>query len=111
HAGGRVRQRCTSRPLDPDSYLGGRVVAPAGSGKSRLLAHVARAYPGPVAWCGTPDPPPRTAAALAARRWRSVAPTLPAERTVTDGAGAPFPEDGTIDALMRSLGNGTPHVL
>jgi DNA-binding SARP family transcriptional activator len=50
--------------VDPDAFRVGWIVAPAGSGKSRLLAHVAEAYPGPVVWCGIPDPAPRTQVAL-----------------------------------------------
>ena len=62
---GLVRHRLTSRLTDPGMYRVGSVVAPAGSGKSRLLAHVALSFPGPVAWCGSPDPIPRTERALA----------------------------------------------
>lgn len=92
-ASGLVRSRLTSRLLDPAAYLVGRVVAPAGSGKSRLLAHVALAYPGPVAWCGTPEPVPRTAAALAAWLWDSLAPALGAR------TGPPPGIQGICDAL------------
>ena len=62
---GLVRERLVARLVDPDDdYSVARVVAPAGSGKSRLLSHVARHYPGPVAWCGSPDPVPRSEASL-----------------------------------------------
>ena len=44
---GLVRHRLTSRLLDPAAYLVGRVVAPAGSGKSRLLAHVGARHQAP----------------------------------------------------------------
>ena len=66
---GLVRDRLTARLLDPSNYRVGWVVAPAGSGKSRLLAHVADRYPGPVAWCDTPDPVPRSEAAFVAWLW------------------------------------------
>ena len=52
------------------------MAAPAGSGKSRLLAHVALAAPGPVAWCGTPDPVPRSERALAGWLWDGLAPAV-----------------------------------
>jgi ATP/maltotriose-dependent transcriptional regulator MalT len=52
------------RMTDPERFRVGWIVAAAGSGKSRLLAHVADAYPGPVVWCGIPDPAPRTEEAL-----------------------------------------------
>ena len=61
---GLVRQRLVKGLITPSSFAVARVVAPAGSGKSRLLLHVARHYPGLVAWCGTPDPVPRTESAL-----------------------------------------------
>lgn len=84
---GLVRERLVSRLTDPEAFACGWVVAPAGSGKSRLLAHVAKAYPGPVAWCGTPDPAPRTEAALT--RWiGSCLPTAAEPETVDDLAEA-----------------------
>lgn len=61
---GLVRERLIRGLVTPSSFAVARVVAPAGSGKSRLLLHAARHYPGLVAWCGTPDPVPRTEAAL-----------------------------------------------
>jgi DNA-binding SARP family transcriptional activator len=72
-ASGLVRQRLTSQLLDPTAYVVGRIVAPAGCGKTRLLTHVAVAYQGPVAWCGTPDPVPRSERALAEWLWDGVA--------------------------------------
>jgi DNA-binding SARP family transcriptional activator len=92
-ASGLVRKRLTSRLLDPGAYLVGRVVAPAGSGKSRLLAHVAISYPGPVAWCGDPEPVPRSEMALAQWLWNGVGPALQAD--------GPPPSDiaGVIDSL------------
>jgi serine/threonine-protein kinase PknK len=74
--GGLVRPRLTARLTDPSAFRVGRVVAPAGCGKSWLLAHVALAYPGPVAWCGSPDPVPRSEEALAAWLWDGLAPAL-----------------------------------
>jgi DNA-binding SARP family transcriptional activator len=71
-----VRDRLTSRLLDPAGYLVGRVVAPAGSGKSRLLAHAALGYPGPVAWCGPPEAIPRTQEALVGWLWGRIGPVL-----------------------------------
>ncbi len=92
-ASGLVRKRLTSRLLDPGAYLVARVVAPAGSGKSRLLAHVAVSYPGPVAWCGAPEPVPRTEQALAQWLWNGVGPALSAD--------GPPPIDiaGVVDSL------------
>jgi DNA-binding SARP family transcriptional activator len=75
-ASGLVRARLISRLLDPDAYLVGRVVAPAGSGKSRLLAHVAVSYKGPVAWCGAPDPVPRSEQGLVEWLWDGIGPAL-----------------------------------
>ena len=66
---GLVRDRLTSRLLDPASYRVGWVVAPAGSGKSRLLNHVVSKYEGPVGWCDTADPVPRTEAAFVDWLW------------------------------------------
>jgi DNA-binding SARP family transcriptional activator len=92
-ASGLVRKRLTSRLLDPGSYLVGRVVAPAGSGKSRLLAHVAVSYAGPVAWCGAPDPVPRSERVLAQWLWNGVGQALGAD-------GAPPPDiAGLLDRL------------
>lgn len=61
---GLVRERLTARLVDPSSFRVGWVVAPAGTGKSRLLAHVAAGFDGPVAMCEPPDPVPRTEAAF-----------------------------------------------
>ncbi|HEY2301362.1 MAG TPA: winged helix-turn-helix domain-containing protein, partial [Acidimicrobiales bacterium] len=95
-ATGLVRERLVSRLTDPDSFSVGWVVAPAGSGKSRLLAHVARAYPGPVAWCGTPDPVPRSESSLVA--WI--------------GGSLPTPtEPRTVDDLVDALGGGGQPIL
>jgi DNA-binding SARP family transcriptional activator len=66
----------TSRLLDPASYRVAQVIAPAGSGKSRLLIQTAYGYPGPVAWCGTPDPVPRTESALVDLLWDGLTPAL-----------------------------------
>ena len=66
---GLVRDRLTSRLLDPASYRVGWVVAPAGSGKSRLLNHVVGRYAGPVGWCDTADPVPRTELAFVDWLW------------------------------------------
>ena len=66
---GLVRDRLTSRLLEPSSYRVGWVVAPAGSGKSRLLNHVVGSYAGPVGWCDTADPVPRTEAAFVDWLW------------------------------------------
>jgi DNA-binding SARP family transcriptional activator len=95
-ATGLVRERLVSRLTDPDSFSVGWVVAPAGSGKSRLLAHVARAYPGPVAWCGTPDPVPRSEGSLVA--W--IAGSLPA-----------LGEPRTVDDLADTLSGGGQPIL
>ncbi|HEY3811322.1 MAG TPA: BTAD domain-containing putative transcriptional regulator, partial [Acidimicrobiales bacterium] len=75
-------------------YLMARVVAPAGSGKSRLLAHVATSYQGPVAWCGPPEPVPRTEQALVDWLWDGLAPPLGLVRS-TPAEGL----QGLIDAL------------
>jgi DNA-binding SARP family transcriptional activator len=93
-ASGLIRHRLTSRLLDPGSYVVGRVVAPAGSGKSRLLAHVALSYDGPVAWCGAPDPVPRSEQALAEWLWAGMAKAL-------GSTGAP-PRDiaGLLDIMV-----------
>lgn len=69
---GLVRDRLTARLLDPSTYRVGWVVAPAGSGKSRLLSHVADEYTGPLGWCDTPDPVPRTEAALVTWIWEGL---------------------------------------
>jgi serine/threonine-protein kinase PknK len=55
-------------------YRVGLVVAPAGSGKSTLIAQVARRHPGPVAWLDITDPTPRTTAALVGALRRAVGP-------------------------------------
>jgi DNA-binding SARP family transcriptional activator len=82
---GLVRPRLTARLLDPAAYQVGLVAAPAGSGKSRLLAHVALAAPCPVAWCGTPDPVPRSEQALAGWLWDGLAPAVGAIATPPPG--------------------------
>lgn len=76
-AAGLIRDRLTSRLTDPGGYRVGWMVAPAGSGKSRLLFHIAEGYRGPVAWCGTPDPPPRSEAALSGWVWRALVAVMP----------------------------------
>jgi DNA-binding SARP family transcriptional activator len=88
-----VRPRLTARLLDPAAYQVGLVAAPAGSGKSRLLAHVALAAPCPVAWCGTPDPVPRHEQALAGWLWDGLAPALGTNTTPPPGL------QGVLDAL------------
>ena len=100
---GLVRDRLTSRFANPESYLVGRVVAPAGSGKSRLLAQVAHLYPGPVAWCGTPDPVPRTEAALVGWVWRSIAAALGADEAPS--------ELTSVEELVAALTGSGPPVL
>ncbi len=75
-ASGLVRHRLIGRLLDPTDYLVARVVAPAGSGKSRLLAHAALAYEGPVAWCGAPEPVPRTGEAFYQWLWEGLTSAL-----------------------------------
>ncbi|MGH9115134.1 MAG: hypothetical protein ACRDWW_04820, partial [Acidimicrobiales bacterium] len=90
---GLVRHRLTHRLLDPTRYTLGRVVAPAGSGKSRLLAHIARDYDGPVAWCGSPDPVPRSAAGFIA--WVLPAVTAAIGAAAEAPAGAPTLGDVT----------------
>ncbi len=92
-ASGLVRSRLTARLLDPAAYQVGVVAAPAGSGKSRLLAHVALARPCPVAWCGTPDPVPRSERALAGWLWEGLAPALETSDKPTPGL------EGIQDAL------------
>ena len=82
---GLVRPRLTTRLLDPASYQVGLVAAPAGSGKSRLLAHVALGAPCPVAWCGTPDPVPRSERSLAGWLWDGLAPAVGANGTAPPG--------------------------
>ncbi|HWE56864.1 MAG TPA: winged helix-turn-helix domain-containing protein [Acidimicrobiales bacterium] len=52
------------------------MVAPAGSGKSRLLAHIGALFTGPVAWCDTPEPVPRSEPALVAWIWGGLANAL-----------------------------------
>jgi DNA-binding SARP family transcriptional activator len=95
---------------DPERFRVGSIVAAAGSGKSRLLAHVADAYAGPVVWCGIPDPAPRTEAALvgwlcdAALRARVIGPSGEATPEIqTDVA--------TIDAISELLRTPGPAVL
>ena len=90
-----------NRLVDPSRYTVARVVAPAGSGKSRLLSHVARSYPGPLAWCGSPDPLPRTEEALAG--W--IARAMGRVGTFSD-------PPACIDDLVRvQYPDGTPPVL
>jgi DNA-binding SARP family transcriptional activator len=91
---GLVRPRLIARLLDPAAFQVGVVAAPAGSGKSRLLAHVALAAPGPVAWCGTPDPVPRSEQALAGWLWDGLGPGLEANRGARPGG-----LQGILDAL------------
>ena len=98
---GLVRHRLISRLADPGSLRVGRVVAPAGSGKSWLLAHVALAYPGPVGWCGSPDPVPRTEQALAEWLWDGLAPAI--TEAGKPGAG--------IQGLVDTLASPGPPVL
>jgi DNA-binding SARP family transcriptional activator len=73
---GLLRHRLTARLTKPADFRVGWVVGPAGSGKSRLLAHAALSYEGPVAWCGSPDPIPRTERGLAEWLWDGLAPAL-----------------------------------
>jgi len=49
---GLFRPRLVERLSDPDRFRVAYLVAPAGSGKSVLLAQVASSFPGRVAWCG-----------------------------------------------------------
>jgi DNA-binding SARP family transcriptional activator len=93
-ASGLIRHRLTSRLLDPGSYVVGRVVAPAGSGKSRLLAHVAVSYDGPVAWCGAPDPVPRNEQALAEWLWTGMA------KALGTAGGPPHDISGLLDIVV-----------
>jgi DNA-binding SARP family transcriptional activator len=62
---GLVRDRLTARLADPAAFRVGWIVAPAGTGKSRLLSHVVAAFPGLAVLCEMPDPVPRSEAALA----------------------------------------------
>jgi DNA-binding SARP family transcriptional activator len=66
---GLVRDRLTSRLSDPSAYRVGWVVAPAGSGKSRLLSHAVDRFAGSSVWCEMPDPVPRSEAALVMWIW------------------------------------------
>jgi DNA-binding SARP family transcriptional activator len=98
-ASGLFRHRLTSRLLDPSSYVVARVIAPAGSGKSRLLAHVAISYAGPVAWCGTPDPVPRSERALAEWLWDGIGPAV----------GSPGKPSSSLPGILDALsGPGAP---
>jgi DNA-binding SARP family transcriptional activator len=97
-ASGLVRQRLTSQLLDPTAYVVGRIVAPAGCGKTRLLTHVAVAYQGPVAWCGTPDPVPRSEQALAEWLWDGLVPAL----------GMPGRPPTGIDGVLEALAGPGP---
>jgi DNA-binding SARP family transcriptional activator len=103
---GLVRDRLTARLADPGSYLVGWVVAPAGSGKSRLLAQLADTYPGPVAWCGTPDPVPRTEQALVTWLWRAIEAVDPGHTAAASG-GLP-PDGGTGDGAASGARQGAP---
>lgn len=99
---GLVRDRLMSRLLDTASYRVGWVVAPAGSGKSRLLAHVADRYGGPVAWCAPPDPVPRTEAALVSWAWEALQ------------AGVPVAADGAptrVSELIARAGPASPPLI
>ena len=98
---GLVRHRLTARLLDPSRYQVGWVAAPAGSGKSRLLTQVALAAPGPVAWCGTPDPVPRSEQALAGWLWEGLAPVLE----------APGPPPRELPDLVDALSGPGPALL
>jgi DNA-binding SARP family transcriptional activator len=95
---------------DPERFRVGWIVAAAGSGKSRLLAHVANAYPGPVVWCGIPDPAPRTEAALvgwlrdAARQAREIGPSGGATPEIRSDV-------ETVDAIAEQLRNPGPAAL
>lgn len=66
---GLVRDRLTSRLSDPSAYRVGWVVAPAGSGKSRLLSHAVDRFAGSSVWREMPDPVPRSEAAMVAWIW------------------------------------------
>ncbi|MDE3203547.1 MAG: winged helix-turn-helix domain-containing protein [Acidobacteriota bacterium] len=90
---GLVRDRLTSRLLDPAHFRVGWIVAPAGSGKTRLLAHVADRYRGPLAWCDPPDPLPRSEGALAAWIWEGLV------AGGVEGAGSEPP--GGLSELLR----------
>jgi DNA-binding SARP family transcriptional activator len=50
--GGLFRPRLVERLSDPDGFRVAYLVAPAGSGKSVLLAQIANSFPGRIAWCG-----------------------------------------------------------
>ncbi|MGH9056620.1 MAG: BTAD domain-containing putative transcriptional regulator [Acidimicrobiales bacterium] len=103
---GLVRQRLTHRLLDPTRYSVGRVVAPGGSGKSRLLAHIARDFAGPVAWCGSPDPVPRSAAGFVAWVWPAVSAAIGTEAEASSGA----PPEG-VDTVVDLVAGAGPTVL
>ena len=101
---GLVRERLVGRLIDPDDhYSVARVVAPAGSGKSRLLSHVARHYAGPVAWCGSPDPVPRSEGSLMgwiARGMARVGNSGDPPSSVGDLVRQPYPADGPPVLLL-----------
>lgn len=101
-AAGLVRGRLISRLTDPDAYSVAWVVAPAGSGKSRLLAHTAGAFAGSVAWCGTPDPIPRTEAALI---------NFITSALVPESGAGPLGSEPTIGSLCEALAGPGPAVL
>jgi DNA-binding SARP family transcriptional activator len=69
-------------------------VAPAGSGKSRLLNHVVGSYTGPVGWCDMPDPVPRTEAAFVDWLWTGL------RAGGVEWAGGKVP--GGVDALIAA---------
>ncbi|HMC39729.1 MAG TPA: hypothetical protein VKI19_08715, partial [Acidimicrobiales bacterium] len=100
---GLVRDRLTTRLLEPDSYRVGWVVAPAGSGKSRLLTHLAASYRGPVGWCDTPDPVPRTEGAFVAWVWHG----LSASGVELAAGGTP----SSVDELIAVARPGTDPVI
>jgi DNA-binding SARP family transcriptional activator len=100
---GLVRDRLMVRLVDTDSYRVGWIVAPAGSGKSRLLSHLVKAFPGPVAWCGAPDPAPRSAQAFLAWIWDCLSPALQ-----TDDAPRP---PKTVEELLARVSEPGPAVL
>jgi DNA-binding SARP family transcriptional activator len=72
-----------------------------------LLAHIAQAYRGPVVWCGSPDPVPRTEAAFAA--WLANAMAV-ARLSGTNVPECP-PDPGSIDVIADLLGGPGPSVL
>jgi DNA-binding SARP family transcriptional activator len=67
------------------------------------LSHLVKAFPGPVAWCGAPDPAPRTTQAFLARIWDCLSPALQ-----TDDAPRP---PKTVDELLTRVSAPGPAVL